>query len=302
VKGFKMKKTLIAIALSTVAASSYAQTTVYGKMRIYTESDKVGTASPITKQTSNGSWLGFRGTEDLGGGMKANFVIETTVAADSPSASSFGDRQSTVGLSGNNASIDLGRSKHAIARLFDSYDAFGNPALYSSITTVHAAHGARLSNGAFATLKFDNISASFNHGSSEVIGTPSIMAGSLNADIGPVSVSFARYDNQLTSSSNVYAAKYNIKQTGTTIAAVYSDDEVSGVKTQGKTIGLTQAISGPWVALASYGQKQEFKATNIGVNYVMSMRTSINVRYKNEDSTTSSSDRRQYAVGIDHNF
>ncbi|NIC39453.1 porin, partial [Aquabacterium sp. A08] len=65
------------------------------------------------------SRLGFRGTEDLGGGLKAIFQIETTLDPDAPGtnsqtgaarATTLGDRTAIVGLSGGFGTVKLGRT------------------------------------------------------------------------------------------------------------------------------------------------------------------------------------------------
>jgi general bacterial porin, GBP family len=82
-----MKKSLIALAvLSTIAGSVAAQSsvTVYGRIdQGYNNVELKTKAGATTKSTNTGldggiggSRLGFRGTEDLGGGLKANFVFE----------------------------------------------------------------------------------------------------------------------------------------------------------------------------------------------------------------------------------
>jgi predicted porin len=91
-----MKKLLIATAaLAMVAGTAQAQSsvTVYGLIDAgYATSEISHGAGAETNQkavgglhsangtgTLSGSRLGFRGTEDLGGGMKANFVLETGI-------------------------------------------------------------------------------------------------------------------------------------------------------------------------------------------------------------------------------
>jgi predicted porin len=83
-----MKKLLIATAaLAMVAGTAQAQSsvTVYGLLDVSTVStDSNALATNVVTKTTNtggdgqlsGSRLGFRGTEDLGGGLKANFVAE----------------------------------------------------------------------------------------------------------------------------------------------------------------------------------------------------------------------------------
>ncbi len=103
-----MKKSLIALAaLSAFATAAQAQSsvTVYGVVDAGYNS-LVETAATGAKTTvkdnsrSNGeaatSRIGFRGTEDLGGGMKANFVLESGIAANT--ALTFGGRAYWAGL------------------------------------------------------------------------------------------------------------------------------------------------------------------------------------------------------------
>jgi predicted porin len=84
-----MKKLLIAsAALAMVAGTAQAQSsvTVYGVIDAgfnSVEDNVGGTVTKVQQIRTNGeastSRFGLRGTEDLGGGMKANFVIETTI-------------------------------------------------------------------------------------------------------------------------------------------------------------------------------------------------------------------------------
>ena len=82
-----MKKSLIALAvLSTIAGSVAAQSsvTVYGRFDQGYNNVELKNADGTSTKAKNtgldggvgGSRLGFKGTEDLGGGLKANFVFE----------------------------------------------------------------------------------------------------------------------------------------------------------------------------------------------------------------------------------
>lgn len=79
-----MKKTLIALA-AVAATSAFAQSsvTLYGVLDIGYKATEQKAAAGLVNKTSGvhdgglaGPRIGFRGTEDLGGGLKANFVIE----------------------------------------------------------------------------------------------------------------------------------------------------------------------------------------------------------------------------------
>src|SRR3954469_17893867 len=84
-----MKKSLLALAvLTAVTGAAYAQSTVtlYGKVDLGLVLDS-GSASGksvrVASGVTGGSRIGFKGVEDLGGGMKAAFQLETGFCADS---------------------------------------------------------------------------------------------------------------------------------------------------------------------------------------------------------------------------
>ncbi len=127
-----MKKSLIALAaLATVAGAAQAQSsvTVYGILDAgytakesttikYGSSHTNGAATATTTKTdTNGvtgvgsestSRLGFRGTEDLGGGLKANFVFETGINPAESTITPWNNRQAFVGLQGGFGSLNVG--------------------------------------------------------------------------------------------------------------------------------------------------------------------------------------------------
>ncbi len=87
-----MKKSLIAVAaLAAVsAASAQSSVTLYGLVDIGYASSKIEARDGSTLKSRGlheganaGNRIGFRGTEDLGGGLKANFVIEQAISPTS---------------------------------------------------------------------------------------------------------------------------------------------------------------------------------------------------------------------------
>ncbi|MFN3295841.1 porin [Caldimonas sp.] len=116
-----MKKSLLALAvLGAFAGAAVAQSsvTIYGKLDLGLVKANDG-ASILTGGPSNdelqlaqqaGSRLGFRGTEDLGGGLRANFGFEHRFTPDNGAAdSTFWQGFSWVGLSGGFGELRLGR-------------------------------------------------------------------------------------------------------------------------------------------------------------------------------------------------
>ena len=302
-----MKKIAIMSVLALAASASFADVTAYGKLRAFEESYKLGTANSVTQLTDSDSRIGFKAVENLGNGLKANAVIETSVVADAPNtgaATQLGNRQSTVGISHVGlGSVDVGRAKHAIGRSLDNYDVFGNAA-FSSTTVVNAGQGQRLSNATMVTANIvKGLSVSYQRGESEVVGTPSATAASVDVSFAGVQATFATYDNQTTSTSNLVAAKYTVAPTRTTVSAIRSTNNVAGVKTTGKSVGVAQPVGkSPVTVLASYGTNELVTATNIGVNYALSKHTSLQARYIKEDNIVNAKDLRRVAVGMEMNF
>ncbi|MES2115330.1 MAG: porin, partial [Pseudomonadota bacterium] len=114
-----MKKSLISIAiLGAMSNVAFAQSnvTIYGTVDAGIVNERGGAAGSVTKVTSgvaSASRLGFKGTEDLGGGLSAVFVLESGIKADtgaSDVAGSIANRQSYVGLVSKDAgTVLLGR-------------------------------------------------------------------------------------------------------------------------------------------------------------------------------------------------
>ena len=112
-----MKKALIAAALlAAAAAPAFAQTnvTIYGIVDAGFVREMGGTtnATKISSGVGSVSRLGFRGTEDLGGGMSALFVLETGYKTDTgevDTAGSIFNRQAFVGIKTNAGTVTMGR-------------------------------------------------------------------------------------------------------------------------------------------------------------------------------------------------
>lgn len=109
-----MKRYLICgtIAAASAAvhmtASAQSNVTIYGRIDTSIDNVKRGSTSS-TEMTSNASRLGFRGVEDLGGGLMANFGLEFGVSSDTGASSTPAFRNSYVGLSGGFGAVAIGR-------------------------------------------------------------------------------------------------------------------------------------------------------------------------------------------------
>jgi predicted porin len=125
----KTKLSLIAAAsLTLLAAQSQAQgVNVYGRMVMSANQVETGSTSKVNELRDNASRLGFRGTEDLGGGMAALYGLEMGISADSGITTTPTFRNSYVALRGGWGTMAMGR--------LDSANPTGSP-IYSQITSL----------------------------------------------------------------------------------------------------------------------------------------------------------------------
>ncbi|PZP35740.1 MAG: porin [Roseateles depolymerans] len=140
-----MKKALIALAvlgLTGGAAVAQSSVTLFGVLDAnvrYTKSS--GQTLKKADSGLNTSRFGVRGTEDLGGGLKAGFWLESEVGVDNGGTGSgtFWARRSTVSLMGDFGEVRLGRNKTASRLHIEDFDpsqatGMGNVlAVYSSL-------------------------------------------------------------------------------------------------------------------------------------------------------------------------
>lgn len=113
-----MKKSIVALAVFGAfagVASAQTSVTVYGVVDAGIVAEKGGAGGSVTKLTSgvaSGSRIGFKGTEDLGGGMSALFLLENGFAVDTGALGQGGllfGRQAYVGLGGGFGTVTFGR-------------------------------------------------------------------------------------------------------------------------------------------------------------------------------------------------
>lgn len=114
----KVNRLLLATValLGTSAVFAQSSVTLYGRVNTTVERQKVGDESKTVMQ-NNSSRFGFKGVEDLGGGLKAGFQLESGFNSDDGAGSGWTHntgtglsfaRQSEVNLSGGFGMVRLG--------------------------------------------------------------------------------------------------------------------------------------------------------------------------------------------------
>ena len=124
-----MKKILAAAIVSAFAAPAFAATAnvdVYGKLHMSVNYfDDQPSAINDVGLSSNASRIGFKGAEDLGGGLKAIWQVESTVVLDEGSGN-FATRNSFIGLNGGFGTVLLGHHDTPLKLVGRSVDLFGD--------------------------------------------------------------------------------------------------------------------------------------------------------------------------------
>lgn len=158
-----MKKTLLALAVCgacTGAAQAQSSVGVYGVMDIGLIK---ASGSTLALGRGDNNRLGFKGAEDLGGGLSATYRLEMRFEPDTGTTESRGRRplfqgRSVVGLNGAFGSIRLGRDLTAVQDPIADFEPFGFQTVgtldaivgnYSSDPSYAGSSGNRFSNGLY---------------------------------------------------------------------------------------------------------------------------------------------------------
>ncbi|MCW5236097.1 porin [Verminephrobacter eiseniae] len=155
-----MKKSLMALAVLAASGAAMAQSsvTLFGVLdATYAYgSGSLSNKSQLTNSGLSSSRLGFRGTEDMGGGLSASFWIEAGVNNDdgtgattdtnNQATSSGGggltfNRRSTVSMSGGFGEVRLGRDYTPQFMNLTVFDPFGTNGVGTTQTLISSVGG-----------------------------------------------------------------------------------------------------------------------------------------------------------------
>jgi predicted porin len=195
-----MKKSLLALAvLGAFAGVAQAQTsvTLYGSFDAGVRWLKGVDAANHSRTTmgSTGTYqsnrLGFRGVEDLGGGLNAHFNLEQDFNSGTGEvAGVLFNRTASVGLGGRWGAVDLGRQYSVNYRTIGVYDPFNYK--FTTIIPLSNQGGlGRLNNDIQYTGTFGPITARVEYALGEQVGNfrnGSTAAGGVTYAAGPFSV------------------------------------------------------------------------------------------------------------------
>ncbi|TAK83597.1 MAG: porin [Aquabacterium sp.] len=336
----KKKRSLVAIAATSLLAASaaHAQNTlnIYGIIDLAFGSydysgDTAKRISAVQSGQMTTSYIGFRGEEDLGGGLKAVFKLESFYRADTGASGRFGadtmwSRNAYVGLTGGFGSVIVGRFDNQLYQQALAFNPYGGSFGWSPTI--------RLTFGQFGNVR----------GDSGWSNTLNYITPNLGGFTGVVQVQAKEADNNgggVSLSGKYLAGPFGIgfgwqqlkagiadgKQTTWLLGTSYdfgvlkafgqvgriddSDDVPSGMDTTLWQLGLSVPLSTSGSILASYGQTKEDPAASavdtkhqiltLGYDHFLSKRTDVyvNAMYDKEERQDS---KGSIGVGIRHRF
>lgn len=305
-----MKKSLIALAaLAFVGvASAQSSVTLYGIADIWVgkpEGGKVQAGSGGVNQ----SRFGLKGSEDLGGGLKAVFTLESGFSlANGAVAGTLFNRQANVGLEGGFGTIKLGQNWNALDDMFGAANSGFDSALSATGVWKNSYTGAAAAQVYYATPDFAGFSGAFS----------TQLKGNVPAGLGKVTAFHLKYSGGPVYAGIGYEDDATIGgQKGTMIngsydlgvakllGSYYKTTKTAGLGTVnsyqlGADIPMGSALTLS-VGYAASKEKGGQNATGIGLAaaYSLSKRTML---YGGFRATNNVAGNDLWAVGVNHKF
>ncbi|MDH1381089.1 porin [Comamonas aquatica] len=156
----------------TSAAMAQSSVNVYGRINTTVEHQKIGADSKSVMNT-NSSYLGFRGTEDLGNGLKAGFQLEGNFSSDDgsgaggPGTGFDFKRHSEVNLSGSFGTVRLGNFYVGSYLATADYISMHNHDTGTSADALYAYVFPSGNQISYRSPDFGGVTAEFNYGFGE---------------------------------------------------------------------------------------------------------------------------------------
>jgi predicted porin len=340
-----MKKSLIALAVLAASGAAMAQSsvTLFGVVDAgyASGSGSVSNKTQLATDRIGSSRLGFRGVEDLGGGMRAEFWLEAGVANDSGAGANTNtnnqasgattsgltfNRKSTVGLVGSMGEIRLGRDYTPQFYTDAIFDPFGTNGVASSLI----AYG-----GGYTAVRASNMIAYH----SPVVGGFKVMIGSymgenastaakagdgngvyVNYTQGALTLAAGSATTKTGAATEVktsnFGGSYDLKVAKLS-AESNTVSNTGAVDVKGTLIGATVPMAGGTFKFSNASLKQgdaETKRNAVGFVKPLSKRTSLFATYaRNSNSggasralngavTGANASSTGYDLGVNHTF
>jgi len=314
---------------ASLAASAQSSVTIYGRadMGVGTRDTGNGSDAQAIANAFTTSRLGFRGVEDLGGGLKANFQLEQglNLTTGAQRGTLFG-RHSTVGLAGNFGQIRAGRMLTVyddVRGLANMHNVFDANLLSPSFTTA-VALGATSKNADYSSRpnsqlrydspKFGGFSAGVTYAFEQTAGKgDTVLAYRLGYQAGNLEVALGHQNektkNRYTTLGGAYnfgafavSAGYNVRDGA--VAGSGDDNEYNiGVEVP---LGAVKLSAGYATSKTkNVAQTSKSSGFGFGGTYTLSKRTRLYAGYTKVDEKMAGKVTGKdniFAVGVRHDF
>lgn len=323
-----MKKSLIALAVLAASGAAMAQSsvTMFGVVDTgvsYIKGSGGNSNYGLSTGNMSSSRLGFRGVEDLGGGLKAGFWLEGGFNADTGDGAAAGAsgsgfqfaRRSTVSLMGNFGEVRLGRDETAAYNKLSAYSNF-------SVIGMGGFRGWNSTTGndirqnnmiAYFTPNFSGFTAGVNYAFGETAGDSKAgryFGGFAAYNNGPLSVTVgADRKNNIGNGQGGFAGASQVDTYGLGASYDFGVAKVNGLVLQAKekdavvntkqtsyALGVSAPVGGVGVVKAQYalyngkngalGGDGKAHQLSLGYEHNLSKRTALYGYYsylKNKD-------------------
>ncbi len=322
-----------ALAVLTVSTASFAQSSVtlygYGDMGI---GKNVGTNTKTqfnpTTADVGGIRLGLKGSEDLGGGLKANFQLETNAINEAGVGDGGYGRAAWFGLSGGLGTVQLGRQARnsvvaAVAASPAGWRGTDPEAAVGIRYSINTNVGVSSRNSAminYITPTFSGLTARIGYINAEDNGNKSVVDAALIYANGPLTLTYGYLKAEtMDANSGIHGAydlgvatvtaSFNKRGAIAAGATTYALSTSTGVinatpgaaavaAQDGFSIG-TKVPFGATTVYATYAKNNDSKvdAIELGADYALSKRTALTAFA----AKTKSADAGYY-VGVRHAF
>ena len=322
-----MKQTYLVAAVALLAVgtvSAQSSVTIYGRLNTSLESQKnIGAVGTQRVMQDNLSRLGFRGVEDLGGGLKAEFFLEHRFNVDTGTVNGpFWAGDSYVGLSGGFGSIKLGRLTSAAYYATADYISYHNHDTGTSSDALYTYLTKGSNTISYTTPSFGGLTAEASVSAAEGSAiTNKVGQLALNYSAGALELG-AGYEQEGGTQSKQAAIRANYTLGNFLVGGYYQRSSVQGLGSRDAYRLAGMYTMGASEFHLNYGMADDWSNLNnsdanqitVGYGYNMSKRTKVYGFYTAVDNSRNFSylgavDRNgnalkasSLAVGVRHNF
>jgi predicted porin len=302
-----MKKQIIiaALAAALTLPAVAQQVTVYGIIDQAVRSTNPDNGAKVTEMVSGSfltSRIGFRGEEDLGGGLRATVILEGALNNNKGAVGNGTDvfsRESSLTLSGGFGAVTLGRTDTSASEGMDTLAGIANFGNFSFVSGVEYA-GDRENTVRYTTPTVSGLQAQIGRSYASVQGekldsvSVTYRQGNLNLGVG----------SDRTAGGDYIAAAARYDFGFASAGVIVGERDAAGIKTDVMAVTTRVPLVNGFAVHGAYRTSEVSNAkttvTNVGISKALSKRTTLLAVYQDTDRGTAAGSFVQ--AGLVHSF